>query len=370
MRFYNLVAILALGGVSAQENLRGAEPDDVVEIEDRNLLVTASSESYSKSTEIHLWKCFEGDHCTGIFEGCYAEAMSYAKTYGSGSFSVADAEFFAYAMCAAMAEAQACSFACVKAKAKLDLHAEKDASSWRSTSMFYSLKAKLVAATVTFAKAATAAAAAAQAEVGGHAFTVAEADYCNGPGKKSYNCDPSYGEALGSANAGAYGDAFALSGAAAGSGSAAGTEACVEVKGSSIDSLYGRFTTAALAFSWAEAYAVAMAETYAAACADAESFAVACGTAYENHCSCSTCHCQWESKEEACSAAYAFAGAGADAFALAVASAGAEASAGAVVGLSWEGTLTHCKNDGKPLGFEFVGAAPLGEVGCAMVCPR
>lgn len=373
MRFYNLVAILALGGVSAQENLRGAEPDDVVEIEDRDLLVTGSSGSYSKSVDISLWKCFEGDYCTDILEVCFADAMSYAKTYTGGSLSFADAEFFAYATCFAMAEAHACSFACVKAKAKLDLHAEKDANSgWYSNSMHYSLKAKLLTATVTFAKAATAAVAGAQAAAGGHVFTLAEADYCSGPGKDSYNCDPSLAAALGTANAKAFGDAFALSlaGAAAGSGSAAGTEAKIEVYGSSIDTLYGSFTAVALAFSWAEAFAVALAKAYAEACADAEAFAIACGTAYDKHCGCSTCSCQWESKEEACSAASAFAKAGAKAFGLAVASAAAEASAGAVVGLSWAGTLTHTKNDGKPLGFEFAGGAPLGDVGCAMVCPR
>jgi len=68
MRFYNLVAILALGGVSAQvaddegaRNLRGAEPDEV-ESEGRDLIVSesASSSSKSKSTS----GSFKEDICT------------------------------------------------------------------------------------------------------------------------------------------------------------------------------------------------------------------------------------------------------------------------------------------------------------------
>jgi hypothetical protein len=377
MRFYNILAILALGGASAQvaddegaRNLRGPEPGDEVEVEGRDLLVTASSSSYSKSTKVTLHKCWKGDGCVDIYENCFAIAFSEAMTYTKGSLSVAEAHFVADACCMAMAEANACSFACVEAKGKIDLNARADTSTRFGTNMIFDLKASIESAVLTYAKAESAAAAAAIVEVGGGAYTLSDADYCNGPGKGSYKCDPTKAEALAAAEAEAYGDASALAGA--GSGAFTWVGGCIQAYGSSIDKIAGLFTSCAKSFSWAEAYTQAVAGAYAVAFADAVAISKHCGKSYDDYCGCPTCggKCpKWASKEDACSYAKAEASAFALACADACAAASADASASALVALSFGGTLTNCKNDGKPLGIAWADGKMNGEVGCAMVCP-
>jgi len=376
MRFYNLVAILALGGVSAQvaddegtRNLRGSEPDEV-EIEGRDL-VTAGAGSYSKSASVNMWQCWKGQTCRNTYEDCYAEAFSFACSEAGGSLSIAEAEFAADACCSAMAEAEACSFACVKAKGKIDMYATKASSTATTTAMNFELYAKLTSATMTIAKASSEAEAQALAAAGGGVFTGTWSNYCTGPGKRSYYCDPSGAQALADAWAGGYGDATALADAAAGSGTSTYVKGVIKATGSAIDKIYGLFCAVAKSFSWAEAHTQAVADANAIAFADAAAISLHCEKAYNDHCLCDTCvgNCRWTSKEEACSAAVAFGEAAAVSCGRAVAEAAAYSSAETMVALTYGGTLKNCKNDGKPLSLGWDGGAAEAEVGAALVCP-
>jgi len=374
MRFYNLVAILALGGVSAQvaddegaRNLRGAEPDEI-DVEGRDLLVTASAGSYSKSATVTLHQCFKQATCVPVYEKCWAVAFSFACSVAGGSYAEADAEFFADAYCMAMAEAEASSFACVYAKGKIDLQADRSSR----LGMDFTLWAKLKSATITIAKASSEAKAKALAGTEGGVFTIAESDYCNGVGKTTFYCDPSQAKAIGAAEASSFGDAFALAeaGAASGSGTNTYVSGFIKASGSSISKIFGLFTSVAKSFSWASAYTKAMAQAYASASTDAVAFAKSCEQAYDTHCGCSSCggKCKWKNKEEACSEAVAFGAAAAETCAGAVAESAAKAAADASVFLSFGGTLTNCQNDGQPLDLEWADGGAIGSVSCGLIC--
>ena len=196
-----------------------------------------------------------------MYGGCIAYASSYAKTYADGN-SDADAEFYAAAICAVYAEANAHSCACVKASGDVDL----DAKAGTGYKMVYELEAKLRQATLTYAVANTIAGAIALAGAEGQVYSSTNDEYCAGPGKHKPPCDETEAKVVAVASAGALGhaDAFAKS------GSDSSVYGKMIASGKDVDSIEATFIAVAHSWAFSQAAAEAIAGALTIVFADAE----------------------------------------------------------------------------------------------------
>jgi len=381
MRFFNLVAILALVGVSADvsdveadvsdvevtRNLRGSEEDrDLIE-EDRDLVfsyTTGAASSYSKSAAFSFEKCWKSDECGDVYAHCFALAYSDAMAGAYGN-SHAAAEFFAAAFCGALAEAHGRSCACVHAKGNIDLDAKTVMSGYTS-GMEYNLTIALKSASMTWAKASTAAAAAAYATGGGYVYAGTDEEYCaSEDGKHSYYCDKSGAKAYAEVSATAFGGAGALSSAAAASGASSGIKGYLSASGQKVSKVSAQFTAVAQSWAFSEAASAALAVAYTEVCADAAAIALQCDAAYDKHCS-SGCG----DKKQACDLAIAYASGSGVSVAGAVAASVAKAFAAAKIAVTYGGTLENVENNGKPLYLALPGSKTYCKAYGAAFCPH
>ena len=370
MRFFNLVAILALGTVSAEvsdavaPNLRGSEPE-VDENRDLAVYAGGASASYSKSTSFSFNCCYKGDYCMDMHAYCWEYAHTNADTYASGN-SFAEADFFAASICGAFADAHACSFACVKAKGKIDLDAKADSKFGKQLS----LSLKLTQATMTVAKASSEASAFAIAGAAGLVYTETDADFCNGLGHGTPQCGGADAEAIAEASAIAFGDAYAMADATGASGTSSQISAWVDARGQNVKYVSAYVTTVAKSWSFAAASTTAFANAYAAVCADAEVMTKQCNKYYQQYCGGGTGACRWKDQSEACSAAVAHASGYGFAYADACASASAAAYADTKVVMNFGGSLSCFDNDSQKLKLEFPNGKGSASGSAACICPR
>jgi hypothetical protein len=386
MRFFNLVAILALVGVSAEvsdveanvsdvevaRNLRGSEDRDLIEEdrdlteEDRDLLsigVIGGSASYSKSSSFGFHKCWKADACVDAYVHCMSYAHTNTATWASGN-SYAEAEFLAATICKALAEAHSRSCACVWARGDIDLDAKSS-----TYGMAYELQIKLKTATMTFAKASSAAGALAIAAGEGQVYATTDEAYCAGPGKDKYKCDPSKAKAYATVSALALGGAEAMADSEAAAGTNSYMAGRLSAGGQSVSSIGARFITVAKSWSFSQAETEAVAIAYTEVCGDAVAIAKQCDAAYDEHCSSGGCS-GFKDKNEACDKAVAVAQGYGSEWAVACAGSVAKAMAATKIVVSYGGTLKNCLNNGQPLTLALDGESSFAEASSAAVCPR
>jgi len=262
---------------------------------------------------------------------------------------MAESEFFAAALCGAIAEAHGRSCACVKARGTIKLDAESERGSRMSSGTTYSLTIDLASATMTLAKASSAAVADTFTAGGGTVYATSDDAFCASDEgqKKDPDCNPNLATALATVSASSFGGAEALSDAVASSGSSTYSKGYMQVSGHNVQSIGAMFTSVAEAWAFSQAATLAMAASFSEVCADAAAIAQQCDAAYNNHCASSGCG--FTDKNEACDKAVAFGKGYGSNYAEAIAGTIASTYAKVKIGVSYGGTIQNCKNDGKPL---------------------